>query len=87
MCLIRLTYQISQLSLACLFFARPHPPPPTVECEILVLQSGMNPQHLAVEARSPNHWTTREAPILAYLKYAILNVRILTLTYNWAKSS
>ena len=31
-------------------------------CGILVPQPGMEPMPPAVEARSPNHWTAREAP-------------------------
>ena len=31
-------------------------------CGILVTQSGNEPVPLAVEAQSPNHWTTREVP-------------------------
>ena len=31
-------------------------------CGTLVPQSGIEPRTLALEAESPNHWTTREAP-------------------------
>ena len=40
------------------FFFGPH----YEACGILVLQPGMEPAPPAVEARSPNHWTTREVP-------------------------
>ena len=31
-------------------------------CGILVPQSGIEPEPLAVKAQSPNHWATREFP-------------------------
>ena len=33
-----------------------------VTCRILVLQLGTESRSLAVKARSPNHWTSREVP-------------------------
>ena len=33
-----------------------------VACRILVPWPGIEPEHPAVEAQSPNHWTTRELP-------------------------
>ena len=35
-------------------------------CGILVPRPGMEPVPPAVEARSPNHWTAREFPLLAF---------------------
>ena len=35
--------------------------------EILVLQAGIKPVPPAMEARSLNHWTAREVPILSEL--------------------
>ena len=32
------------------------------ECRVLVSRAGIEPMPPAVEARSLNHWTTREAP-------------------------
>ena len=40
--------------------------------KILVPQPGMEPVPPAVEARSPNHWTTREFPTL--LVFNVLNI-------------
>ena len=37
-------------------------------CGILAPQPGIEPGPLAVRARSPNHWTTREFPDSGYLK-------------------
>ena len=34
---------------------------------ILLSRPGMGPTPPAVEAQSPNHWTTREVPILPFL--------------------
>ena len=34
-----------------------------VACRILVPQLGIEPGPLAVEARNPNHWTTKEFPL------------------------
>ena len=33
-----------------------------VACGILVLKPGIEPEHLAMRAQSPNHWTAREFP-------------------------
>ena len=38
-------------------------------CGILVPQPGIEPAPPAVEARRPNHWTTREVPKESCLKY------------------
>ena len=44
-------------------------------CRILVPQPGIEPRHLAVKARSPNPWTTREFPTKDYfLSYFTLIV-------------
>ena len=37
-----------------------------VACGILVSQPGIEPRPLAVEVRSPNHWTARESPRCLY---------------------
>ena len=37
-------------------------------CGILVPRLGIEPMSPAVEARSPNHWTTREVPGRNFLK-------------------
>ena len=37
-------------------------------CGILVPGPGIEPGTLAVEAWSPNHWTTREFPVVLFLK-------------------
>ena len=43
--------------------------PHQMACGILVPQPGIEPVPLAVKARSPNHWTTREfPPLFKYLK-------------------
>ena len=41
----------------CLFFG-------LTACRILVPRPGIEPVPPAVEARSPNHWTAREVPLL-----------------------
>ena len=40
-------------------------------CGILVPRPGIEPVHLAVEARSLNHWTTRKLPKLPFLDSSI----------------
>ena len=37
--------------------------PRSTACGILVPRPGMEPMPPAVEAQSPNHWTTREFPL------------------------
>lgn len=44
---------------------------------ILLLQPGIKLVLLALEARSVNHWTAREVPIILYFKYIILLVLAL----------
>ena len=39
-----------------------------VACRILVPRPGIEPGPPAVEAQGPNHWTTREYPILKIFK-------------------
>ena len=41
--------------------------PCCVACGILVPQPGIEPAPLAVKAESPNHWATRESPLLPFL--------------------
>ena len=41
-------------------------------CGILVPQPGIKAMPLAVEARSPNHWTAREVPLVSF--FFILDV-------------
>ena len=47
----------------CEFFFWPY----RTACVILVPQPGFKPVPPAVEARSPNHWTTREFPEISYV--------------------
>ena len=37
-------------------------------------QPGIEPVLLALEAQSPNHWTTREAPPMAFLKVSHVSI-------------
>ena len=52
-------------------------------CGILVPQSGLEPEPLAVKVQGPNHWTTREFPNLVIFYFIarttniILNMLIL----------
>ena len=41
---------------------------------ILAPRPGMEPEPPAVEARSPNHWTTREVPYTDFLKTTFTNI-------------
>ena len=49
-----------------------------VACRILGPWPGIEPVHPAVEAQSPNHWTTREFPPIFQLL-----IRILLRQYQW----
>ena len=53
---------IQTLQCLCFFFW-----PCQMACRILIPQPGIEPMLPAVEAQSPNHWTTREVPCLYIL--------------------
>jgi len=50
-----------------------------VTCEILLPGWGMEPMPPAVEAWSPNHWTTREFPLI--ISFCIPKLEILMMPY------
>ena len=45
-------------------------------CRILVPRPGIKPAPPAVEAWSPNHWTTREFHIYIYIYFFFFNIFI-----------
>ena len=48
-------------------------------CEILVPQSGIGPGPSTVTVQSPNHWTTRELPVITLKKlFTYLNALSLS---------
>ena len=54
---------------------------------ILVPRPGIEPQPLAVKARSPNHWTAREFPALQYLICAWLQLESASVSISKAMAS
>ena len=54
-----------------------------VACGILLPWPGIKPMPLAVEARTPNHWTTREGPV-ALLLYSTIHWQMMRfLSISW----
>ena len=51
-------------------------------CGILVSPPGAKPEPLAVKAQSPNHWTTREFPLLMDFLIKLLFNRLVLLGYR-----
>ena len=57
-----------------LFFFWPY----RVSCVMLVPQPGIKPRPLAVEARNPNHWTTRKFCIASFKKEKMKHLSCLS---------
>ena len=59
-------------------------------CRILVSQPGIEPVPPAVEAQSPNHWTSREFPFLLLLKGVFKEIKLFAVSLgrlNWTGNS
>ena len=56
--------------------------PHRTACGILVPQQGIKSRPLAVEARSPNHWATKEVPWTILLTLALLSEALKTRSWS-----
>ena len=54
-------------------------------CRILFPWLGIEPSPTAVQAWSPNHWSTREVPT-SYFSFAAFNILSLSLTFDYLMS-
>ena len=57
-------------------------------CGILVPRPGIEPGPSAVKAPCPNHWTTREFPVLLFFKYGFaksMNKKFYVTCISWTK--